>query len=266
MKLLGLMIILQFISGQNYVNGLEPDNTYIFNKSKIRIEGNLTPFEATIDIKEFGLQRFILNIYLHSTYATTPPSFNVSVKFPSEKINQIWNSKTWSTKSSFSMPSYDRAAADFTIISGLTINDQNQITLTCNDTYQAKFVSSNIREDNDSIAFNLVFFDDNPPLFNLMDYQAEVLIDFRNIHFSKSIYDASFWFHEDKFRQGVQSVDTTKVPVFSTWYPMHRNIPLENIVKELDSLKTFNFKSVLVDDGWQSLVNMKIDTAYSYVE
>jgi len=61
-------------------------------------------------------------------------------------------------------------------------------------------------------------------------------------------------------------VDTTNVPVFSTWYPMHQNIPLENITRELDSLKTFNFKSVLVDDGWQSLVQMKIDTAYSYEE
>jgi alpha-galactosidase len=66
--------------------------------------------------------------------------------------------------------------------------------------------------------------------------------------------------------KGVVSVDTTNVPVFSTWYPMHRNIPLENITRELDSLKTYHFKSVLVDDGWQALVKMKIDTAYLYEE
>ncbi|MDP2112858.1 MAG: hypothetical protein Q8K69_02235, partial [Bacteroidota bacterium] len=107
-------------------------------------------------------------------------------------------------------------------------------------------------------------FEDNPPLSSLQDYQAEVMIDFRNIHFSKSIFDASSWFLEDEFKEAVASVDTTNVPVFSTWYPMHRNIPLENITKELDSLKTFNFRSVLVDDGWQALVNMKIDTTYSY--
>lgn len=266
MKLVGLMMLILLLSGQNYLHGIEPDNFYVFNKSKIRIDGKLTPFEATIDIKEYGLQRFIMKIYLHSTYAATPPSFNVSVKFPREKINQIWNSKTWSNKSFFSMPSYDRAAADFSIISGLTINDQNQITLTCKDAYQARFVSSNIREDKDSIVFNLGFFEDNPPLSTLQDYQAEVLLDFRNIHFSKAIFDASYWFLEDEFKKGVPSVDTTNVPVFSTWYPMHRNIPLENITKELDSLRTFNFKSVLVDDGWQALVNMKIDTAYSYDE
>ena len=92
------------------------------------------------------------------------------------------------------------------------------------------------------------------------------MVDFRNIHFSKAIYDASKWFLDQQFKEGVASVDTTNVPVFSTWYPMHRNIPLENITNELDSLRTFNFKSVLVDDGWQALVKMKVDTAYSYEE
>ena len=161
----------------------EPGDIYVFNKSKIHLEGALSPFEATIDIQEQGLQKYILNIYLHSTSAATPPSFNISVKFPKDKIDQIWNSKTWSNKSFFSLPSYDRAAAGFSIISGLTINDQNQITFTCKDAYKSKFVSSNIREDKDSIVFSLGFFEDNPPLSNLQDYQAEILFDFRNIHF-----------------------------------------------------------------------------------
>lgn len=248
------------------VTGAEPDDLYVFNKSKILVEGKLSPFEASVEIEDFGLQKYILKIYLHSAFAATPPSFNVSVKFPREKINQIWNSKTWSNKSYFSLPSYDRAAAEFSIISGLTINDQNQITLTCKDVYQAKFVSTNIREDKDSIVFNLGFFEDNPPLSNLQDYQAEILVDFRNVHFSKSIYDASSWFLEEKFKGGIASADTTNVPVYSTWYPMHRNIPLENITRELDSLRTFHFKSVLVDDGWQALVKMKVDTMYSYEE
>jgi len=259
-----VMVLILFLGNNYRLLGSESDDLYVFNKSKIHIEGVLSPFEATIDIEDQGLQKYILKIYLHSTFAATPPSFNVSVKFPKDKINQIWNSKTWSNKSYFTLPSYDRAAAGFSIISGLTINDQNQITFTCKDAYKAKFVSSNIREDNDSIVFSLGFFEDNPPLSSLQDYQAEVLVDFRNIHFSKAIYDASSWFLADEFKLGVASVDTTNVPVFSTWYPMHRNIPLENITKELDSLRTFNFKSVLIDDGWQALVNMKIDTAYSY--
>lgn len=263
--LLGLFLFLNVLAF-NESFGAERDDLYVFNLSKIRIEGVISPFEATVDIKEQGLQQYVLSIYLHSTYAAAPPAFNVSVKFPRDKINQIWSSKTWSNKSFFSLPSYDRAAAGFSIISGLTVNDQNQITFTCKDAYQAKFISSNIREDQDSIVFSFGFFEDNPPLSNLQDYQAEVLVDFRNIHFSKAIYNASSWFLSDEFKHGMASADTTNVPVFSTWYPMHRNIPLENITRELDSLKSFRFKSVLVDDGWQALVRMKVDTAYQYEE
>lgn len=259
----GLFVVLVFLNVTG-AWGKEPGDIYVFNKSKIKIEGALSPFEASVDIKEQGLQKYILTIYLHSAYASAPPSFQVSVKFPKDKINQIWNSKTWTNKSFFSIPSYDRAAAGFSIIAGLTVNDQNQITFTCKDAYKAKFVSSNIKEEQDSVVFSLGFFEDNPPLSNLQDYQAEVMVDFRNIHFSKAIYDASSWFLADEFKKGAVSVDTTNIPVYSTWYPMHRNIPLENITRELDSLKTFHFKSVLVDDGWQALVQMKVDTAYSY--
>ena len=105
MKLIGLMVLFLNIFGNLGLFGAEPDDIYIFNKSKIRVEGVLTPFEATIDIKEQGLQKYILNIYLHSAFAASPPSFNVLVKFPKDKINQIWNSKTWSNKSFFSLPS-----------------------------------------------------------------------------------------------------------------------------------------------------------------
>ena len=265
-KLIGSLVLLFVALNICDLSAAEPDDLYVFNKSKIRVEGTVLPFEASIDITEQGLNKYVLNIYLHSAYAAAPPSFSLTVKFPKDKINQIWNSKTWSNNSFFTLPSYDRAAADFSIISGLTINDQNQITITCKDAYMAKFVSSNIREENDSIVFNLGFFEDNPPLSHLQDYTAEVLVDFRNIHFSKAIYEASSWFLEEEFKKGIESVDTTNVPVYSTWYPMHRNIPLENIARELDSLKTFNFKSVLVDDGWQALVNMKVDTSYTYEE
>ncbi|HEY5592956.1 MAG TPA: hypothetical protein VIK55_18310, partial [Paludibacter sp.] len=111
MKFVGLMVIVINLIGNLVLFGAEPNDLYVFNRSKIRIEGVLTPFEATVEIKEQGLQKYILNIYLHSTYAAAPPSFNISVKFPKDKINQIWNSKTWSNKSFFSLPSYDRAAA-----------------------------------------------------------------------------------------------------------------------------------------------------------
>lgn len=265
-KLIGLILLFLNLTGSTGLYGAETDDLYVFNESKIRIEGVLKPFEASVNIQDQGLQRYIVSIYLHSPYAAKPPHFNFSVKFPKSKIDQIWSSRTWSNKSFFTIPSYDRAAVDFSIISGMTINDQNQITFSGKDAYNARFITSNIEEANDTVVFKLSFFDENPPLSNLQDYEAKVMVDFRNIHFSKAIYNAATWFLSDLFKNEAAHLDTLNVPVFSTWYPMHRNIPLEDITRELDSLRTFNFRSILVDDGWQALVKMKVDTAYKYEE
>ncbi|MDO8928499.1 MAG: hypothetical protein Q7W54_05885, partial [Bacteroidota bacterium] len=82
MKLIGSMLLMLVLSWQNYASATEPDKFYVFDESKIRIDGKLTLFVATFDIKEYGLKRFILNIYLHWTNAAEAATFNVSVNFP----------------------------------------------------------------------------------------------------------------------------------------------------------------------------------------
>ncbi len=239
-------------------------DVFSFDEKKIEIEGNLRPFSPTIKIEQLGMDRHKVHLYLHSPSPSQAPPFNVKIKFPKENINQLWNSQTWSNKSFFSIPSYDRAASSFAIISGLTINDQNQITFTCKDSYNTRFINTYVQEKEDTLIFGLSFFGDNPPLSDMQDYEVELLVDFRNVHFSEAIFEASKWRFAEDFTLKTSSVDTTKAPFYSTWYPMHRNIPLENITRELDSLKNFNFKSILIDDGWRSLVKMKIDTSYIY--
>jgi len=89
MRFVLMAVLFLNLSGSIVVFGAEPDGLYVFNRSKIHIEGVMSPFEATVDVKEEGMQKYIVSIYLHSAYAATPPSFNVSVKFPKDKINQI---------------------------------------------------------------------------------------------------------------------------------------------------------------------------------
>lgn len=239
---------------------------YQFDKNKIILDGGLRPFKSTTEIEKISVDRYQVIVRLHSSAPSLPPEFSLSFKFPKNKINQLWNSQTWSNKSFFSLPAYDRAAANFSIISGLTLNDQNQITFTCDDRFDSRFISTFVKEQDDTLVFGLGFFEDNPPLSNMQDYEVHILVDFRNIHFSEAIYEASKWRFQELFNQAAMDFKHTDLPVFSTWYPMHRNIPFENITRELDSLKTFGFKSILMDDEWRSLVKMKVDTIYTYEE
>lgn len=239
-------------------------NSLLMDESKINITGSLRPFKSTVEIEQLAIDRYVVHVKLHAASPSLPPDFILSFKFPKNKINQLWSSRTWSNKSFFSLPSNDRAAANFSIIAGLTLNDQNQITFTCTDRFDTRFINTYVQEKGDSLAFILDFFEDNPPLSKMQDYEVDILVDFRNIHFSEAIYEASKWRFKNEFISAALSGKQESEPVYSTWYPMHRNIPLENITRELDSLETYGFKSILIDDGWRSLVKMKVDTSYIY--
>lgn len=237
---------------------------FAFDQSKIHLAGGLRPFKSTINIEKIAVDRYEVQLRLHAPAASLPPDFNITFRFPKNKINQLWNSQTWSNKSSFLMPSYDRAAANFSIISGLTLNDQNQITFTSDDRFNSRFINTYVREENDTLLFGLGFFEDNPPVSKMQDYEVRILVDFRNVHFSKAIFEASKWRQKKSFDRAALRSKRDEMPVYSTWYPMHRNIPLENITRELDSLKAYGFNSIIVDDGWRSLVKLKVDTVYHY--
>lgn len=233
---------------------------------KIELTGGTRPFKSDLEIERLSVDRYQVVFRLHASAPSIPPEFSLSFRFPKDKVNQLWNSQTWSNHSFFSLPSYDRAAADFSIVSGLTLNDQNQITFTSDDRFDSRYISTFVQEENDTLVFGLGFFEDNPPISQMQEYLVRILVDLRNIPFSEAVYDASKWRLNDLFQQAALKKQNEDYPVYSTWYPMHRNIPLENITRELDSLTTFGFKSILVDDGWRSLVKMKVDTMYEYDE
>jgi len=56
-KLFGLLVLVLNFGLNSVLYAVEPGDLYVFNKSKIHIEGVLSPFEATIDIQEQGLQK-----------------------------------------------------------------------------------------------------------------------------------------------------------------------------------------------------------------
>lgn len=263
-RVLGIFIAIVSLCVHSASSIAQPN--FQIDADKIELIGGTRPFKSDLEIERLSVDRYQVFFRLHASAPSIPPEFSLTFRFPKDKVNQLWNSQTWSNRSFFSLPSYDRAAADFSIVSGLTLNDQNQITFTSDDRFDSRYISTFVQEENDTLIFGLGFFEDNPPISQMQEYEVRILVDFRNIPFSEAVYDASKWRLNDLFQQAAIKKQNDDYPVYSTWYPMHRNIPLENITRELDSLTTFGFKSILVDDGWRSLVKMKVDTMYDYEE
>ncbi|MCL3782481.1 hypothetical protein EMN47_19025 [Prolixibacteraceae bacterium JC049] len=233
---------------------------YQFDREKISLHGQMGSFTPHYSVHEIDSFIYLIKFQIESDFPAIPPQFKMKLAFPRKDIYTLWSSETWSNNSYFNLPNYDKAATPYGIVSAITKEDKNRFTYTCKDDNNDKFLALFVEEKVDTMYFNLNFFVDNPPVTNILDYDAEIRIDLRNVNYVEAIADAASWRIEQKIgRMGDERIKMRE-PIYSSWYPMHRNIPVENLTREMDSIASYGFKSLLIDDGWQSLVKSKIDT------
>ena len=83
-------------------------------------------------------------------------------------------------------------------------------------------------------------------------YELEVLIDRRDIPFYESIADVSKWWETDCGLTPIEPVEAAREPVYSTWYNYHQELKDGEIEKECQLASEIGFKTVILDDGWQT--------------
>lgn len=83
-------------------------------------------------------------------------------------------------------------------------------------------------------------------------YELEVLIDRRDIPFYESIADVSKWWETDCGLTPIEPVESAREPVYSTWYNYHQELKDGEIEKECQLASEIGFKTVILDDGWQT--------------
>lgn len=83
-------------------------------------------------------------------------------------------------------------------------------------------------------------------------YELEVLIDQRDIPFYESVAGVSRWWEKECGLTPVKTPDAAREPVYSTWYSFHQNLTDAQIEKECRLASEIGFKTVILDDGWQT--------------
>lgn len=83
-------------------------------------------------------------------------------------------------------------------------------------------------------------------------YEMEVLIDQRDIPFYESIAGVSQWWEKACGLTPVKTPDAAREPVYSTWYSYHQDLTDAEIEKECSLASEMGFRTVILDDGWQT--------------
>jgi alpha-galactosidase len=247
---------------QNNIPGKSPVTGKVdFSFEQFSIAGDVQPFKTEIRVDTLDENLFLINLTLYTDFPSALPSFKFNIKYPQNKIDALWSSRSWSSNSFINIPNYSRLQSDYSIVSGLTQNSKNRITLSTFDNFKSRYTGIDIKKETDSLVFSFNFFNTSVPDAELLEYKVKVLLDLRDENYSKTVRESVQWRLEQEDNSAITKIDPSLLPVYSLWYPMDRNIPLENITHYFDSISTMGFRSVLFDDGWQNVVRFDVDTS-----
>lgn len=231
-----------------------------FDANMISILGDIQPFNTEVRIDTIDDHKFLINLTLYTDFPSALPKFEMHIKYPQNLIHSLWSARTWSNLSFINLPNYSRLQSDYSIVSALTQESQNRVTFATYDDFESRFTQIDITQVLDSLMFSFNFFNDAVPDAELLEYKAQILVDFSGNHYAQTVREAAQWRLDQDKRKKITKVDVSLQPVYSVWYPMDRNIPLENITHYFDSISAMGFRSILFDDGWQNVVRFEVDS------
>ncbi|MBN1926666.1 MAG: hypothetical protein JW798_12600, partial [Prolixibacteraceae bacterium] len=232
-----------------------------FSINQVEIEGNVQPFNTEIRIDTLETGKYIINLSLYTDFPSALPGFKFNIKYPRKYIDVLWSSRTWSNNSFINIPNYSRLQSDFNVVSALSENNKNRITLASFDNFESRYTGIDIQHNADSIIFSLNYFQHSVPDAELLEYKTQIFVNLHDTIYSSAIRESSQWRLDLQDHSSLKKIDLSLLPVYSMWYPLSRNIPVENVTYYFDSISSMGFRSVLFDDGWQDVVMFNIDSS-----
>lgn len=83
-------------------------------------------------------------------------------------------------------------------------------------------------------------------------YEVCVLSDYRDVAYERAIQDVVLWWEKDCGFTPAYVPEAAKDPMYSFWYSYHQIFTDEEVEEECRRASKLGFKTVIVDDGWQT--------------
>lgn len=127
---------------------------------------------------------------------------------------------------------------------------KNRYTVAVSEAKEIMEIRAGIHEEDGTVLLQVKV--PNTYVTRAGSYEMEVLIDQRDIPFYESIAAISKWWETDCGLTPINPAEATREPVYSTWYSYHQNLTDKEIEKECKLASEIGFKTVILDDGWQT--------------
>lgn len=136
------------------------------------------------------------------------------------------------------------------VVSVFSDSNRNRGLVACSEALRRVHYYMGVVEETAEIEYCAVLFPE--PEAPLAAYEAEFLIDFRDIFYADAIRDTFAWYAAmPDYRIGVVP-DAAFNPLYSFWYSYHQNVFAAPVEAECAEAVKYGLKTAILDDGWQT--------------
>lgn len=128
-------------------------------------------------------------------------------------------------------------------------NRENRYTLAVSETKEIMDIRAGIHEEDGTLLLQV-----QVPASYLANGEKilEVRLDTRQLPFYRAIQEVAKWWEQECEITAIQTPGAAKDPVYSTWYSYHQKLKETEILEECRLAAELGFKTVILDDGWQT--------------
>jgi alpha-galactosidase len=229
-----------------------------FSVSELQLKGDTTSFNSEINSNSETEGIIVYTLKLSSDEAKVPGKMTLHWRIPSADICGQWT--TQSHKHKFLYPEWSgnanvtsNAASNSPVFTLYSQTDQNKITFACSDALNKVTLHAGVKEEDGFFDCEVILFNEKVPAFK--NYEIEIRIDTRNIHFSESLNEVAEWWASMPAYKPLPVPEHARLPMYSSWYSFHQNLVVDDVLEQCRLAKDLGYESIIIDDGWQTIDN-----------
>ncbi len=186
--------------------------------------------------------------------STQPTPITLEWKIPAVNVKGVWKPTTDFNKRIQADWELDhmesRISIDSPVINLFGHTDNNVLTFACSNAINKLEMNARLREEDNHFYCHITFFTEQH--YSIKNFNAQLRLDYRPIHFSESLKDVSKWWETFENLKPVTVPEIAKTPLYSTWYQFHQDLDCDLLLQECKLAYEMGYRTVIIDDGWQT--------------
>ncbi|MBC8080825.1 MAG: alpha-galactosidase [Gorillibacterium sp.] len=234
----------------------------LLTKESFELIGDRTQFTTMLSVKQLEDGKTIVHVAFTATETAIPPSFTLKWTHPILDIHGFWH--PWADRNKGLQVDWgggynSRATTSAPVGCLYNINGRNRLTYALSDALNPIWFRAGVSEESAMFTCEVKLFAE--PMEPLLKYEAELLIDTRDVPYYDSLHDVQQWWANFPYLSPSSVPEIARTPMYSTWYSFHQQITSEGIEAQCKEAKLLGCETVIVDDGWQTSDNTR---GYAY--